>query len=308
MKVRTKRSRGFTLIELLVVIAIIAILIALLLPAVQQAREAARRTQCKNNMKQLGLALHNYHDVYTTFPSGWVAVEPGVGPNAHDGLNGAGWGTMVLPYLDQAPLYNQFDADLAIENPANFSFIDNVLPAWQCPSDPKPDKWEILEEATGMPFSPPVILPAANYIGSFGTEELDGCENAPGTAPVAASGQCEGDGVLYHNSKVRIRDITDGTTNTFIVGERRTDEQMGWYSTWPGMVAGGEEAFQRILGSSDHVPNDPAAHLDDFSSRHEGGAQFVLGDGSVRFISENIDHGLYQSLATIQGGEVVGEF
>ena len=114
--------------------------------------------------------------------------------------------------------------------------------------------------------------------------------------------------MFYHNSKVRIRDVTDGATNTYMVGERRTDVALGWFSTWPGMVAEGEEAFQRVLGSADHVPNDPVAHLDDFSSNHEGGAQFVVGDGSVRFISENIDKRLYQSLATIQGGEVVSEF
>ncbi|MEZ6123913.1 MAG: DUF1559 domain-containing protein [Planctomycetaceae bacterium] len=301
------RCRGFTLIELLVVIAIIAVLIALLLPAVQQARESARRTQCRNNLKQLGLALHNYHDVHNCFPSGWIAVN-GSNPvhSAHLGLNGAGWGTMILPYLDQAPLYNRFNANLAIHDPANIPFLDNVLPAFQCPSDPKPDKWDIEEE--GSPGTVIVQLPSANYIGSFGTDELDGCENAPGTSPVAADGQCKSNGIFYHNGKVRMRDITDGTTNTYMVGERRTDTTLGWFSTWPGMVAEGEEAFQRILGSADHVPNDPHAHFDDFSSRHEGGSQFVLGDGSVRFISENIDTQLYQSLATIQGGEVVGEF
>ena len=93
-----------------------------------------------------------------------------------------------------------------------------------------------------------------------------------------------------------------------MIGERLTRVSDGWFSTWPGMVAEGEEAFQRILGSADHVPNDPATHFDDFSSQHEGGAQFCLGDGSVRFISESIDHGLYQALATINGGEVIGEY
>ncbi|MCP4782744.1 MAG: DUF1559 domain-containing protein [Fuerstiella sp.] len=297
--------RAFTLIELLVVIAIIAVLIALLLPAVQQAREAARRTQCKNNMKQLGLALHNYHDVNRTFPSGWIAVT-NRRQTAHEGLNGAGWGAMILPYLDQTPLYQKFDADYAIHDPVNVPFIDNVLTAWQCPSDPKPEKWQIEEE--GSPGTVLAELPTANYVGSFGTDELDGCENAAGTPPVLPSGQCRSDGVFYHNSKVKIRDIIDGTTNTFMIGERRTDAGQGWLSTWPGMVAEGEEAFQRILGSADHVPNDPVGHLDDFSSHHVGGAQFTMGDGSVRFISENIDHGLYQSLATIQGGETVGEF
>lgn len=297
--------RGFTLIELLVVIAIIAVLIALLLPAVQQAREAARRTQCKNNLKQLGLALHNYHDIHRVLPSGWISVDNGV-QSAHDGLNGAGWGTMILPLIDQSPLYNQFNADLAIHDPVNLPFLSQTLKAWQCPSDPKPLRWQIEEE--GNPGNVLAELPTANYIGLFGTIELDGCENSPGTAPVSPNGQCVGDGVFYHNSRTRLRDITDGTTNTIMLGERRTDTDLGWYSTWPGMIAEGEEAFQRILGSADHVPNDPAAHLDDFSSHHEGGAQFCLADGSVRFVTENIDHGVYQSLATIGGGEVVGEF
>jgi prepilin-type N-terminal cleavage/methylation domain-containing protein len=300
-----RHYRGFTLIELLVVIAIIAILIALLLPAVQQAREAARRTECRNNLKQLGLALHNYHDVYQVFPPGWISVDNGR-HSAHDGVNGAGWGTMILPYIEQTNVYNAFDSHKPIHHVDNFLYSTTPLKAFLCPSDPKPETFLIEEE--GAPGVVITTLPTANYVACFGTEELHGCENAPGTAPVTAAGQCVGDGMFYHNSKVRMRDITDGTSNTFMVGERRTDENLGWFSTWPGMVAEGEEAFQRILGAADHVPNSPAAHFDDFSSMHVGGTQFCLGDGSVRFVSENIDHGLYQSVATIAGREVVGEF
>jgi prepilin-type N-terminal cleavage/methylation domain-containing protein/prepilin-type processing-associated H-X9-DG protein len=302
---RLSRRRAFTLIELLVVIAIIAVLIALLLPAVQQAREAARRTQCKNNLRQLGLALHNYLDAFNTFPSGWIGVEDGI-QTAHEGINGAGWGTMILPQIEQSSLYNQFNPQVAIEDPLNDVFRLNTLAVFRCPSDPQPERFVIEEE--GSPGTVICELPIANYVGAFGTVELDGCENPPGTPPVLGNGQCVGDGTFYHNSRVLIRDFVDGTSNTFFVGERKTNVTLGWYSTWVGRVAEGEEAFQRVLGSLDHTPNHPDTHFDDFSSQHEGGAHFVLADGHVRFVSENIDRNTYQAVGTIKGGEVLGEF
>ncbi len=305
MKNVSRTHRGFTLIELLVVIAIIAILIALLLPAVQQAREAARRTQCKNNLKQIGLALHNYHDVARMFPSGWIAVDENRRPSAHEGTSGVGWATMILPQMEQANIYQLFDPKLPLTDPINALFLSNQIAAYKCPSDPQPETFLLSEEGGGGVIA---VLPIANYVGSFGTEELDGCENAPGNLPVMADGTCRGDGIFYHNSSVRLSHITDGTTNTIMVGERKTVPSLDWYTSWPGMIAEGEEAFQRVCASADHPPNDPNTHFDDFSSQHVGGAQFCLGDGSVRFISENIDRGVYQSLATIQGGEVVGEF
>lgn len=302
------RRRGFTLIELLVVIAIIAVLIALLLPAVQQAREAARRTQCKNNLKQIGLALHNYHEQSRVFPPGWIAVDGTTGlMSAHGGGSGAGWGLMILPQLDQSPLYNRFNLNVPINDPANTQLITTSIPAYLCPSDAgTAPKWSINQE--GSPGTILAELATANYIAAFGTDELHGCENAPGTAPVLANGQCRGNGVSYHNSRTGIRDLTDGTTSTLMIGERKTRADLGWWSTWVGMVPEGEEAFQRVMGSIDHTPNHPSAHLDDFSSYHVGGTQFLMADGHVRFISENIDVGLYQALGTIQGGEVVGEF
>ena len=302
------RRRGFTLIELLVVIAIIAILVALLLPAVQQAREAARRTQCKNNLKQIGLAMHNYHDIFNCLPPGYISVNPSTGVmTPTDGGSGAGWAVMLLPQIEQASLYNKFNLNLPITNAVNAPLIVTPLAAFRCPSDPSPDDtFEIAEE--GSPSNVLATLATANYAASFGTVSLDDCENAPGTAPVTAAGQCVGNGAVYHNSRITLRDFTDGTSSTCLVGERKTRVDLDWWTTWAGMVAGGEETGQRVLGCLDHTPNHPATHFDDFSSHHTGGSQFLMGDGHVRFVSENIDAGLYQALGTLQGAEVVGEF
>lgn len=318
--------RGFTLIELLVVIAIIAILVALLLPAVQQAREAARRSSCKNNLKQIGLALHNYHDVHNTFPPGWIGARN----NAHNtGLDttdaagfrgGFGWATMLLPALEAGNLYDRFNfnqpmADQAAGQNVNEPFLVEPLATFQCPSDPKPDTFECEDGSSN-----PVEMGTANYMGVFGVSELENCEIGGG---VTETEQCRGEGVFYHNSNVKFRDITDGTSNAIVVGERTTYyENLNtradpFYGTWTGIVANSEEAAERILAHAEHPPNwalraDGAGmslgHPGDFGSSHKGGAQFVLGDGSVRFISENIDEVTFQRLGMIADGNVVGEF
>ena len=288
--------RGFTLIELLVVIAIVAILLALLLPAVQNAREAARRSQCQNNLKQIGLALHNYHDTSDCFPPGWLGVtanQPDV-----NGLNGWGWASKLLHRMDQQTLHHQINFKLGVTNPANAAVLTKALPMFRCPSDPSQDLW-ILKDDMGNPVA---TLPTANYVGNFGTNGLDDCETAPlGTI-------CRGDGVMMHNIAIKLRDITDGTSTTLMIGEHKTREDLDWHSTWIGVVAGGEEPYQRILGVTDHVPNSPANHIDDFSSHHATGSYFVMGDGRVRLVTSNIDEGVFQKLATRAGREPVGEF
>ena len=301
--------RGFTLIELLVVIAIIAILIALLLPAVQQAREAARRSTCKNNLKQIGLALHNYHDTHGVFPPGWIGADAAGRPWV-DGGNGFGWAAMTLPFMEQSPLYNQFQFSKPILDttgtPNNMALLATLLPSYQCPSDPKPDTWQIEPEGGGTPLA---TLATTNYVGLFGVrqpngEDLDECEGKP------PGFQCRGDGLLFHNSKIGLRDVTDGTSQTIMVGERASrviPANEPFYSTWSGVVPGGEEATARILGAADHTPN-LGIHAEDFSSPHTGGAQFILADGHVTFISENIDIGVFESLGTRAGGEVTGAF
>ncbi|HWL07203.1 MAG TPA: DUF1559 domain-containing protein [Planctomicrobium sp.] len=299
-----RKKAGFTLIELLVVIAIIAILVALLLPAVQQAREAARRSQCKNNLKQIGLALHNYHDSHNTFPPGWIGVAANV-PNPEGG-NGFSWGTFILPYLDQGPLYNSFNFRLSMTHADNLPFIKTKLTVFQCPSDPKPDTFT--EDG--------VELATANYVGLFGTGEIHECyhefEEGHGI------GECIGNGAFFLNSKVLIRDFTDGTSNTLMVGERTTftdEDGEKHYATWGGAIPGKEGAASMVLSHAEHGPNHSKrnsghghAHGEDFGSSHTGGAHFVMADGHVVFISENINEETFQRLGSRNDGHVIGEF
>lgn len=288
--------RGFTLIELLVVIAIIAILVALILPAVQNAREAARRSQCTNNLKQIGIALHNYHETNNCFPQGWIGVtanQPDV-----NGLNGWGWASKLLHRMEQQTLYHEIKFNVGVTNPLNAPVLTRALPMFRCPSDTSSETW-VLKDDMGNPVA---TLPTANYVGNFGSGGLDDCETAPlGT-------NCKGDGVMMHNVAIRLQDITDGTSSTLMIGEHKTRADLDWHSTWVGVAAGGEEPYQRILGVTDHVPNSPANHIDDFSSHHATGSYFVMGDGRVRLITSNIDEDVFKKLATRAGREPVADF
>ena len=292
--------RGFTLIELLVVIAIIAVLIALLLPAVQQAREAARRSQCINNLKQLGLALHTYHDSMNVFPPGWIGVQGG--NSDMEGPSGFAWGSHILPYIDQAPLYNRLNFNVSCTDASNAIARQTVLASFRCPTDPSPNIWSLGEE--GNPSNILATLPSANYVGSFGTL---GFEDICASPPFPGA-QCVSNGMFFHNSSTRMRDAVDGTSNTVFLGEHRSNAALRWNSTWVGVIPAGEEAIARILAVSDHTPNHPSLHIDDFSSWHTGGVHFLFGDGRVRFITQNIDTNVFKAIATRSGGEVVGEF
>ena len=298
--------RGFTLIELLVVIAIIAILVAILLPAVQQAREAARRTQCKNNLKQIGLAIHNYHDQHRSLPPGYLMVHDGE-PEADEGVNGAAWGTHILPMMEQATVFDLFDADVGIWEPVNEQFRTTTLNFYHCPSDNHPETWVIHEEDDHDVELAELAI--ANYVAVYGSDELEGHDHDDISVPLSGDDddhdhEEEGlPGAFRDNTIVRLRDITDGTSNTMFIGERRTDARLEWFSTWVGVVEHGEEAPLRVLGITDHTPNSPELHFDDFSSQHEGGAQFLMGDGRVIFVSESVDHDAYRAMSTIAGNE-----
>lgn len=299
----SRRHNAFTLIELLVVIAIIGILVAILLPAVQAAREAARRTQCHNNLKQIGVALHNYHDTLKTFPPGWLADEP---------LGEPGWGLLAhtLPFMEYQNLHDQIDFNHGIGEEINEEPRMAHIPIFICPSDTSINIVELghLEDDHDHdhdPFMPvlhgdddddhdhdheePIFVSKSNYSGVFGDTEID---ESPGS----------GRGMFYFYSKVRMRDIHDGTSNTFLMGERSIE--MGGIS-WVGVFHDADAPFARHLGSCDHVPNSPSGHFEDFRSFHPQGANFLMADGSVHLIPDTIDLKVYKGLSTRNKGEIV---
>ena len=305
------RRRGFTLIELLVVIAIIAVLIALLLPAVQQAREAARRSQCKNNLKQWGLGLHNYHDTFNVFPMGSMGLN---NPQPQGQPNNFPFHVMLLPYVDQAPLYATFDFSLfynaTTNNPTNQSRRDTRFELLYCPSgrvrDQQPDA--IAEGYT------------VHYYGVSGAKgprpaPLTGNFDQNGNTTTNHGGTAT-NGILYRQSKIGMRDITDGTTNTFIMGEISAEPAPGWSNSYRAWIQGSSNGNADVAnyncknvarqlnrysgwtsGNANRLFNDVT-----FSSQHVGGSQFLMADGSVRFVSENTDFATYQAAASRDDG------
>lgn len=316
---RAQTKRGFTLIELLVVIAIIAILVALLLPAVQQAREAARRASCKNNLKQIGLALHNYHDTYRTLPPGWIVKTPN---ESH-----WGWGAFILPFLEQAPLYQQ----LRVGNPLDLSdslsdtnlraLLQKPIKGFRCPSDTSPElnTGHAPQDAS---FTP-VPVATSNYPGIE-----DGDLWSVNTGEPFQ-------GTFTRNTGLGFQAFTDGLSNTAMVGERNwqisgppgTTECNaaivfgigGTGTTFHGRYGNGIGRYGINPEGSSTIGTETIAQCArGFSSNHTGGAQFLLGDGSVRFISENIEKDpdptdanenfLFQNLLNRNDGNPLGNF
>ena len=317
------RKRGFTLIELLVVIAIIAILIALLLPAVQQAREAARRTQCKNNFKQLGLALHNYHDTHSVFPASTYAsgiCTNGTPPSAAMNMNGL---VMLLPYIDQGAMYNQLDFSEAFDDyivgtlttsPAlgmaggtaanNAAVVNRFMPAFSCPSDPGP---------TGGSTSTTYNLPGGdpeqrtNYdfiVYRLGYRDCNMWKTRASTIRT----------MFEDGSYCRMRDITDGTTNTAMMAEtRKACCGNGQNANWAGRgwVQNGLTLRYfppnlTVRSGVDHKPK-----LGDWGttgSYHVGGIHVLLADGSTRFLSDNVDLAIRTNLELIADGNVLDAY
>jgi prepilin-type processing-associated H-X9-DG protein/prepilin-type N-terminal cleavage/methylation domain-containing protein len=292
--------RAFTLVEALVVIAIIGLLVGLLLPAVQAARESARRSQCTNNLKQIGVALINYHDTYGALPAGYVSAFDG---NGNDLGPGWGWAAAILPQMEQTPIYNVIHFDLPIESPLNGVRVANVQ-GYLCPSDTVNPSWPAMSrDVLGNPVAFICDVAPSNYVGVYGRSE----------PPV------DGDGLFFRNSAVKLSDITDGTSQTLAVGER--SHFLG-VATWAGSVTGAilfdddgddvgnahpESGAGMILGHAGEnaTPGDPHSDVNQFYSFHGQGANFLFADGHCSYIPMSIDYTTYQAMSTRGIGEVV---
>lgn len=291
------RRSAFTLVELLVVIAIIGILIALLLPAVQAAREAARRSSCCNNLKQIGVALQLYHDTCKTLPPGWVGYDPATRQPHWFGVPGWGWSAQILPYMEQGNAFkNLVHFELPIHDPANSAARVFPISTFRCASDTG-EKTFLLEggeEFVGPGSFTPVELATGNYVGMFGTVDIHHVCPGPG-------GCCEGNGTFFLNRGLPFSQIKDGLSYTAIVGERCSKLAP---STWVGEVTGGLHAPARVVGVAAYPPNSEAApvqYFHNFSSFHSNGTHFLLADGSVHLIPQTIDTAVYHALATRAG-------
>ncbi|MDB5351223.1 MAG: Prepilin-type N-terminal cleavage/methylation protein/prepilin-type [Planctomycetota bacterium] len=313
------------MIELLVVIAIIGVLIGLLLPAVQAAREAARRTQCINNLKQIGLALNNYHGTMNTFPMSYASKLKFVDGQT-DTANGWGWAAMILPQMELSTVYSSINFSLPVEFPANATARLTTVTTYLCPSD----------LTAGTPFNvtdPGGILIAqatpCSYAASVGNDAAD--------STTGLNNDGLGNGIMFRNSSTRIAEITDGTSNTIVVAERAWAITQG---VWAGVLTNGITArgpknpcpvtgaifypAATLVQAHANVLNtdtDPDGGLDDFSSFHPGGANSVFADGSVHFLKTVLRNAgkdsqgktIYspgsirlQALSTRAGGEIVG--
>ncbi len=311
------RRRAFTLIELLVVIAIIAILIGLLLPAVQKVREAAARASCQNKLKQIGLAMHNYHGVSGQFPPAYTwapslttvlipptpAVDrPPLDIYIYPSDPGWGWGAYLLPYLEQDNVYNRLDLTKNVNSPSMFGTTDMPLAVYTCPADRETGRFQVLNMLNLLMMSASTNSYAACYgMGGLLDTQPD-----------------QGNGVFFRNSKVRVGDITDGTSNTLAVGERPA---LFAKAPWAGTISSGTirtTPGAPVYSSVIHPPpsmvmarvwrkplNDPWSEPIDFFSPHVGVVNFVFADGSVHGLPTSTDVLVLQGLATRAGGEAV---
>ncbi|MBA3482124.1 MAG: DUF1559 domain-containing protein [Pirellulales bacterium] len=311
MRYRLRRRTGFTLVELLVVIAIIGALIALLLPAVQASREAARKTHCINNLKQIGLALHNHLNANKNLPAGYVSR---VLNNGDDAGPGWAWGARLMPFLEQSPLFEMIDERLAVNSYASTALRLKVVPGFICPSDSG------LQGVINIPayITKTTIcqMASASYVGSAGT-----------VRPTCKLCRDQFDGVFGRNHPVEPREIEDGLSQTLAIGERATDwanaalwgvvpnsilldnQRPGKFAAGPAYVLGTTFKYGFNICDDETIDTDSTSYAESFGSVHPSGCNFAFCDGGVRFVVETVDPGVMNALATrsniAKGGALV---
>ena len=319
-----RTSFGFTLVELLVVIAIIGVLVALLLPAVQAAREAARRSTCQNQFKQTGLALLNYESAKRTLPPGMTIDRDLCSANRGPAKSQWGWGTYALPYMEQDSIYKQIDfkAGNSITNAGNFRALGNRIPGFICPNEINQTGWVECCSGINNGPGPSDDVQLSNMAGVADSKQMY-CLNLGQPTQEMRS---DANGVLYNLVSTRLKDVTDGTSNTLLIGEitggrsRHPSEGEGWIGMYwfdegvqdvsegvngPGSIPGGRDDSIDPLdgdGGNRHVEYRTEVG---FSSFHPGGAHFTCVDGSVHFMSENISQTLLETLATRANDDVM---
>lgn len=279
------RCTGFTVLELLASLAVVGILLAVTLPALSAAREAARRAECTNHLKQLGLALHNYEDSFRCLPAGWQ--WEGTQQSAY------GWAVPLLPYVEQRAAYRMVDRNRPVSDPTNARVREQSLAIMLCPSDLATPTFSLLPEPVAIahysdvslsPEDHPLVdLPTANYMGVFGTPEPDDSIPAP-----------LGDGTFIESRPVRLAELLRGLSRTVIVGERTMARVP---STWLGVDFRGADAACRLVGNTATRPNCGECDECEFDSRHPGGVNFLWGDGHVALIADGIDTHEYRRLS-----------
>ena len=357
----SKRNRaGFTLVELLVVIAIIGILVGMLLPAVQQVREAARRSSCANNMRQRGLALHNYESAHQPFPPGFSSTPTSNGnvpagtyidPETWNAAPGWGWAAYLLPYLEASNIHDSIDFQQPIWTDEHQELVQNQVPSFLCPSSSGDDQPFTVVDEDMNPWSPDgsdsIVLGRSHYVASHGQESAWGSEAgasiegetftdiySSSTATVQIKGDVSrvADGPFYRNSETRISEVTDGTTSTIFLGEHSSALSD---KTWVGVVPsatvhpriespdnGPDGAATLVLyhmgpsgGELDitgfpiiHPVNFPTFHVGQMFAEHPGGGNICMGDGSVHFVSENVDLITWAEISSMNEAEIPGEW
>ncbi len=332
MNSRVSKRRGFTLVELLVVIAIIGILVALLLPAIQAAREAARRTECSNNMKQIGIGLHNYHDTFRTYPLGSFNLR------VQWPSNGSNWRALILPFIEEKAVHDQLSFTATSHFMAGGAaggnwLLDNkildrlILDTYRCPSS-------VLPEIGGLNNSHAMN---ATYVGNQGcARPVPGGSSTRGTRDCGHGWSCN-NGVLVPNECFNMADVTDGTSNTLMVAEQsstvsvqKINATSNYYGAWygsrhPNPMTGncwdlwqtGTSCLRYAINSYKDAPNANAVPHQArlmyrnnllFNSEHPGGVMIVLCDGSVRFVSDSVNFTNFKRVACRYDGESVDQY